>query len=57
MIKSVDETNPARKPVEVGSLSQYLHGFLTSEVVIAGFLPSTVCLHLSLCLDLLVWML
>ena len=29
------------KPVEVGSLSHYFPGFITSEVVIAAFLPLT----------------
>ena len=35
-VTTVDGRNPA--PVEVGSLSYYLQGFYTSQVVIAGFL-------------------
>ena len=40
---TVDGRNPA--PVEVGSLFHYLLGFYTSQVVLAGFLPSTVGLN------------
>ena len=40
--------NPARKPIEVGSLSHYLQGFMyTSQVVNAGFQPSTVLVPLK----------
>ena len=36
------------QPVEIGSSSNYLLRFYASQVVIAGFLPLTVC-HLCLC--------
>ena len=51
---TVDGTlNPARKPVEVGSLSTIIYRVSApSQVVIARFQPSTVCLF-NFCLGYL----
>ena len=39
---TVDGSEIRRSPVEVGSLSHYLRGFIHVRWVFAGFLPSTV---------------
>ena len=46
--------NPVNSPVEVGSLSHYLQGFINTSGG-AGFLPSTVSLAILISQTLNVW--